>query len=377
MESKKKRSLMLQLTSNTLNQNLLTIVLVLIIILLLKQVSFVFAPFMEFVSLLAFPVVVTFILYYMMKPLVDLLERRRIPRVASIGLILLVFVGVLTLISWTLFPMVEKQVEAFANNLPNAIGQLNNQAETILRSNIMHPFRNIAEQQISKINEYLQKYGAGASQNVLDFMSSFFVAAEKMLLGLVMIPFMLFYLLRDDSQVIPAIIRKLPKNWREESSASLREIHYKLSSYIRGQLILGLIITILLYIGFAIIGLNYGLTLAILAGFMNFLIPSFGALFIAAPAVIIGFVHSPWSALWVAIIYYIVQHVQSHFIAPIVLSKQLEIHPLTILVLLIAGGKIFGFVALILVIPIYASLRVIIQHIFAWYKRSSGRYDEV
>jgi predicted PurR-regulated permease PerM len=241
----------------------------------------------------------------------------------------------------------------------------------------MRPFKAEAMNQISRLNQYIQEYGSQASSSFLDSVSSFFLVAERTLLGLIMLPFMLFYLLRDDSKILPAILPKLPVFWRKESESSIREINQKLSRYIRGQLIIGLLVAVLLTIGFLILGLSYGTTLAILAGFMNFLIPSFGALVIAVPAVLIGLLHSPWTALWVAVIFYVVQHIQSHVVAPLVLSNQMEIHPLTILILLIWGGKVFGFTGLILVIPLYASIRVIVQHTFVWYKRTSGYYEDI
>lgn len=372
----KKNSSNIHINASGLNQRLLSVLLVLIIVLLLGKVRFVFTPIEEFISLLTFPVVLTLILYYIMKPIVDWLEKRRVKRILSITIIFTLFIAFIVLGSWTLFPMVEYQVETFAQNLPKQISLLNQQVESLLGSRLFQPIRQEAMSQISQINTYIQKYGHQASQIVLNSTSGFITAVEQTLLGVIMLPFMLFYLLKDDRKVIPAIVRKLPISWRKESESSLLEIHQKLSNYIRGQLIIALITILILVIAFAIIGLNYGITLALLAGFMNFLIPSFGALFVAIPACIIAFVQSPWILLWVALTFYIVQHIQSHFIAPFVLGNRLEIHPLTILILLIWSGEMFGFLGLILAIPLYASIRVCLQHTFFWYQRTSERYDD-
>jgi predicted PurR-regulated permease PerM len=133
-------------------------------------------------------------------------------------------------------------------------------------------------------------------------------------------------------------------------------------------------VTVILTIGFLICGLDYGITLAIIAGLMNFLVPSFGALIAMIPALIIAALQGPWTLLWVAVIFFIQQHLESHLVSPLVLGNQLKIHPLTILILLLWAEKVFGFVGLVLVIPIYAAIKVVVQHVFKHYTDNNPNY---
>ena len=135
------------------------------------------------------------------------------------------------------------------------------------------------------------------------------------------------------------------------------------------------LLAIMFMIGFSVIGLDYAVTLGIAAGFLN-LIPYLGSFLAMIPAVFLGIVSGPALLIKVLIVFAIEQTVEGRFISPLVLGSQLSIHPVTILVVLLTSGKLFGIVGVILGIPVYAAAKVIITHIFEWYQIVSGLYDE-
>jgi predicted PurR-regulated permease PerM len=128
-------------------------------------------------------------------------------------------------------------------------------------------------------------------------------------------------------------------------------------------------------IGFSIIGLDYAITLGIAAGFLN-LIPYLGSFLALVPAVFLGIVGGPVLLVKVLVVFVIEQTIEGRVISPLVLGSQLSVHPVTILLVLLTSGKLFGLVGVILGIPAYAAIKVVIANVFEWYKRISNLYEE-
>jgi predicted PurR-regulated permease PerM len=149
----------------------------------------------------------------------------------------------------------------------------------------------------------------------------------------------------------------------------------QVSSYIRGQLTVAFAVAIMFMIGFSIIGLDYAITLGIAAGFLN-LIPYLGSFLALVPAVFLGIVGGPVLLVKVLVVFVIEQTIEGRVISPLVLGSQLSVHPVTILLVLLTSGKLFGLVGVILGIPAYAAIKVVIANVFEWYKRISNLYEE-
>jgi predicted PurR-regulated permease PerM len=134
-------------------------------------------------------------------------------------------------------------------------------------------------------------------------------------------------------------------------------------------------VAIMFIIGFSVIGLNYSITLGILAGFLN-LVPYVGSALATIPAIILALVDGPKMLVAVIIVFVLEQTIEGKFISPLVLGSQLDIHPITIIFVLLSAGKIFGIMGVIIGIPVYAAIKVIVTHLFIWYKDFSGLYEE-
>ena len=129
-------------------------------------------------------------------------------------------------------------------------------------------------------------------------------------------------------------------------------------------------------IGLPIIGLRYAVALAITAGFLN-LVPFLGSFLAAIPMVIVGLaIGGPLMLVKVIIVLIIEQTLEGRFISPLVLGKQMSIHPITILFVLLTAGQILGVWGVLLAIPFYATLKVIIVHVYEWYREISVLYRE-
>ena len=205
--------------------------------------------------------------------------------------------------------------------------------------------------------------------------SSFLSAATGVVIALMIFPFILFYLLRDGKQLNGYITKMLPISWRKDTSTVLSQVNEQLSSYVRGQLIVAGAVAIMFSIMFSVIGLKYAVLIGISAGFLN-LIPYLGSFLAMIPALIIGLVAGPFMIVKVLIVFVIEQTIEGRFVSPLVLGSKLNIHPITILFVLLTSGKIFGFWGVLIGIPAYASAKVIVVYLFKWYRQISSLYED-
>ena len=187
-------------------------------------------------------------------------------------------------------------------------------------------------------------------------------------------PFMLFYLLRDGKGLRDHITQFLPNKLREPVGKVLTDVNQQLSNYVRGQITVAVIVAIMFIIFFKIIGLRYAVTLGITAGVLN-LIPYLGSFLAMLPALVLGLIAGPVMLLKVIIVFIVEQTIEGRFVSPLILGSQLNIHPITILFVLLTSGSMFGVWGVLLGIPVYASAKVVISAIFEWYKKVSGLYE--
>jgi predicted PurR-regulated permease PerM len=355
--------------------SLLVILLVLLILFMFTKVSYLFEPIWQFLAIVGLPIILAGILYYLMNPAVDYLERKGVKRIYSIfGL----FILVIGLIVWgivVIVPKIQEQSMSFVDNFPGYLDIIENKVNEILSdpifSQVQEQLEASNEKLIASVTDIIQNLSRSTIQNI----GSFFGAVATVVLAVITMPFILFYLLKDGRQLAPYFVNFLPTKMRKPTLTVLKEMNDQVSSYIRGQLTVAFAVAIMFMIGFSIIGLDYAITLGIIAGFLN-LIPYLGSFLAMVPAVFLGIVGGPVLLVKVLVVFVIEQTIEGRFISPLVLGNELSIHPVTILLVLLTSGKLFGLVGVILGIPVYAAAKVIITHVFEWYKEVSNLYEE-
>ncbi|WPH39978.1 AI-2E family transporter [Enterococcus faecalis] len=354
---------------------LLIVLLVLLIILTFTKVSYLFKPVWQFFGVVGLPVIMAGILYYLLNPIVDYLEKKQISRVWSIiGL----FILIVALLIWggiVIVPKIREQSVSFVNHFPQYIDTIDQKSQEILSDPLFAQFREQLEAAGDKVVSSLGTIIKNVSTFTVQGIGNFFGAVATIFVAIITMPFILFYLLKDGKNLAPYLMKFLPVKMRKPTLKVLAEVNDQVSSYIRGQLTVAFAVAIMFMIGFSVIGLDYAVTLGIAAGFLN-LIPYLGSFLAMIPAVFLGIVSGPALLIKVLIVFAIEQTVEGRFISPLVLGSQLSIHPVTILVVLLTSGKLFGIVGVILGIPVYAAAKVINTHIFEWYQIVSGLYDE-
>jgi len=354
---------------------LLVVLLVLLIINLFTKVSYLFSPVWQFLAIVGLPIILAGILFYLMNPVVDFFERKGIKRYYSI---VALFIIVASLIAWgvvVIVPEIREQTATFIDRLPGYI----NTVQAALANFFSDPIFDKVQDQIAISGERIMSSITDVVQNIskttVQSIGNFFGAVASIFIAIVTMPVILFYLLKDGKKIAPYFVQFLPTKMRQPTLRVLKEMNQQVSSYIRGQLAVAFAVAILFMVGFSIIGLDYAITLGVIAGFLN-LVPYIGSFLAMIPAIFLGIVGGPVLLVKVIIVFAIEQTIEGRLISPLVLGNQLAIHPVTILFVLLTAGKLFGFFGVVLGVPAYAALKVVITNVFNWYKVVSGLYTE-
>ncbi|GAP02267.1 hypothetical protein FPFC_011470 [Fructobacillus pseudoficulneus] len=356
---------------------LTAIVLVLLIIWLGYQVRFIFGPIESFVAAVGAPIIIAGVFYYMLNPLVTAVEKRLNWKRNYVVLgVLVIFIALLALAIFLLGRVVTLQVTELLKHWPSYLKEGQNWISDTFKGDQYDQLRNVLVTSNDQINHaaitWVQSHlGAGIS-------SVGQIAAGLSEAGVVLVstPFILYYLLVDGGRLPHFIIDKLPPKARPSTKRLLAELSGQISKYIRGQLGVATSVMLMFAIGYTIIGLPSGILLALLAGVLN-LIPYLGSFLAQVPVFAVAFVTGGVKmALLAAIVLVIEQPLEGHVITPKILGDALDIHPVTVIVVLLAAGKIFGLLGFILAVPGYAVLKVLVVHLYTWWRTNSKLFKE-
>ncbi|HAO6145098.1 TPA: AI-2E family transporter [Listeria monocytogenes] len=354
---------------------LLIFLLVALDIYVLTKIAFIFDPLMVILKTVAAPIILAGISYYLFNPIIDWLEKHKWKRGWAIALLYLVIIGLLILLFSFVIPAVKDQIVSLFKSFPGYWDQITQKFDEISRSSLFDQIKDKLNTNMSDIMKTLSTKGTSVINSAISSIGSIVGTVTEVVLAIVTTPLVLFYLLKDGKKLPDFLLKMLPVNGRAHTRQVLGEANHQISSYIRGQIIVSLCIGILLFIGYLIIGLPYALTLAIIAACTS-IVPYLGPAIAITPAIIIAIVTSPWLLIKLIIVWCVVQLLEGKFISPQVMGKTLKVHPITILFVILVAGNLFGVLGVIFAVPGYAVLKVIVTHVFIWFKRISGLYGE-
>ena len=345
-------------------------------IFILSKISFLFIPVIDFLSVVMLPVILSGLLFYLLNPLVDLMEKYKINRVLAISIIFVIIAVLLIIGLAVAIPNLQRQVVIFAQNVPSYLEDADRVIDDLVTKRLPDDFRPQLEQVLAQFSTQATAWASNISSKAVNWVSALISGTSQVIVALIIMPFMLFYLLRDGKGLRDYITQFLPNKLREPVGKVLSEVNQQLSNYVRGQITVAVIVAIMFIIFFKIIGLRYAVALGVTAGVLN-LVPYLGSFLAMLPALVLGLIAGPVMLLKVIIVFIVEQTIEGRFVSPLILGSQLNIHPITILFVLLTSGSMFGIWGVLLGIPIYASAKVIISEIFDWYKEVSGLYEPV
>lgn len=310
------------------------------------------------------PFIIALVLAYLMIPIVDRLSRF-IPRVVSILLVYLTF----ALALWAFFawvtPLVIHQTGELIDDVPTYQAQFQEwTAEATewynnlpISDEVRQSIENGIRNSIGGIGDAVQGAALGLFRTVS--------RAMGFIVGLFIIPFWLFYVLKDKDRGIAAINNMFPRTWRNDIWRIFRIINGVLSSYIRGQLLLGLAVGVASTVGMLLVGAPFPVILGIISGVTE-IVPVIGPILGAIPGVILAAFHPEgWvMVLKVLLVYVVVQQLENNLLVPKIQGDSVKLHPSVIMVALVVGSSVLGLIGLIIAVPVAAIMRDIYLYLY-------------
>jgi predicted PurR-regulated permease PerM len=287
-------------------------------------------------------VFLAFILTAFLLPISRFLQKKRLSPLVSTLIIYTLLLLLISLVILPTIPFLTGQVQLLFDNFPAYLVAIDAQ----FGGPILDQFLNLLPARLAEIGQNL----VAAVGSILGWFAA---------LGVIFI--ISFYLTLDYDNVKKALTRFIPAS-RELLAEAIEEIEQKLGGWMRGQIIISLIVGLLVFITYTLLGLPFAFPLALIAAILEF-IPYLGPVLAVIPALIIAMTISPTMLLAVFIAYTIIQNFESYFLVPRIMHSTVKLHPLAIIMGIIAGGNVGGLVGALLAIPILTTLSIILRFI--------------
>jgi predicted PurR-regulated permease PerM len=317
-----------------------------------------------------FPFVFALVLAYVLFPLVAFFERAllrlfpRLRRGRPLAILLTYLTAVLALVVFFLLvlPVVSPQFAALWDNrqeITGAVQRYVSQGLVWYRANTPADIQ-------AQIDQAAQAAGgrlSGAVQSALVQTVSAVTSTVAFVAGLVIIPVWLFYVLNDQSRFMKSAVAMIPVQIRADTVNMVRIADRILSKYLRGQLLLCVVVGMLAALGLSLLGVPFPAVLGLIAGVFEIL-PFLGPLLGALPAVLVALIQDPLLALWTVVLFVAIQQVENTVLVPRISGKAVELHPALIVLVIIIGSEVAGLAGAILAVPVTAIIRDVFKYLY-------------
>lgn len=315
--------------------------------------------FLRFLMPALMPFIYAIAVIYILKPIVDRLEGLKIPRILALFISYMVLIAAIAVLTVFLLPAIAEQVKEFIQEFPGFMEDISEQVYRLEaaagRIEIPEWGRTFIKQAFESIGRWGAQLAEKIPQAGINIASGFI----NLIFGL----FISFYLLKDWRSIRDNIFEFMNTRGREDLIYLFRKANDVIAGFVRGQLIVAAIVGILTATALEILGVKYAFLLGLLTGVLD-LIPYFGPVVGGLLAILVAFLKSPITALWILIIMIVIQQLEGMVIAPHIMKSQVKIHPAMVVMAMFIGGVTFGFVGLLLAIPTAAFLKAVFYELF-------------
>ena len=317
------------------------------------------------------PFVAGIVIGYLLDPLATRFERLKMGRTAATCLVLFLVAVILVPAVFALVGMIDEQLSQFINAVPGYMASLSKKLEPVI-ANLQD---NIPSLSRDKIREYLQgniSNGLKLLGGVLRKLITSGYALFNILSLLLITPIVAFYMLRDWNNFIKKVDSLLPKAYKKEIEAQARAIDKIISSFIRGQLSVCVLLGTFYAVGLTLVGLDLGMLIGFIAGVISF-IPYVGSIvgFISAMAIAFAQFDTWIPIAQVVGVFVVGQFIEGNFLTPKLVGDSVGLHPVWVMFALLAGGVLLGFLGLMIAVPTAAVIGVLVRFAIGKYKKSS------
>lgn len=324
------------------------------------------------------PILIATIIAYLLDPLVDRLEKFKIGRGASILFLTLSVVAFFSLVVLLVIPAIEREIVSLIKKMPEYMTRIKDEVGPFFDESFRRFFPGSDFSTTGLLKEgdsLLKKIPADLLKKILMAVSSTFKGTLSLfvsLLGILIMPLYIYYILKDFDAFKEGIIALLPLSSRSFIISQFKEVDLTLSSFVRGQIIICAILAVIYSTGLYFIGIDLALVIGILSG-AAFIIPYIGTILGIIAASFMAFVEfrDVTHIIYVFILYGGAQVLEGAVITPRVIGDKVGLHPLAIILSIIIGGELFGFLGILLAVPTAATLKIFTFSAIDSYKNSS------
>lgn len=331
----------------------------------------VLAVFIYYTRTALLPFVTAMLLAYLLSPLVDRMQRHRIPRWLGTWVVMLGFGLVFYVVIALSVPLVQTQMLRLVDAAPGYVALLQERVQPLLeRAQAYLPQETLNSLQASAQEQSasLLQRAAGLLRKILA--SSF--QALSVLSFVFLTPVLLFYFLRDWDRMKATVQGLYPRYYYDQITEQMLAIDATLAGFLRGQLMVALVLATFYALALSIVGLDFGFLIGVLSGFLTF-IPYVGSFVggIASVGVALAqFGWGEWQLMAVVVIYLVGQFLEGNVFSPKLVGSQVNLHPLWIMFALFVGGALYGFLGVLLAVPLAAVTGVLVRFAVRHYKES-------
>ncbi len=306
------------------------------------------------------PVLVAVVIAYLLEGIIYKAENWKIPRFIAVTLVFSVFMAGLIFLLLILMPILYEQTLQLVQHTPAMIRSIQ---EEILRLPELYP-QLISEDKLRSILFSSQKEILNYSQELLSFSAASVLSLVTAMVYLILVPMLVFFFMKDKHSLVEWTGQLMPKD-RHLSLQVWREVDEQIANYVRGKFVEVLLLGVVSYITFSLLGLNYAMLLAVFMG-LQAIIPYVGATLVTFPVITVAYFQWGISAdqfMYVSIAYAIIQAIDGVVLVPLLFSEAVNLHPIAIIVAILFFGGLWGFWGVFFAIPLATLVKAVLN---AW-----------
>ncbi|MCX7061016.1 MAG: AI-2E family transporter [Gammaproteobacteria bacterium] len=321
------------------------------------------------------PFAIAAVFAYIGDPIVDRMERHRISRTAAVCVLFVIATLITVLALVLIVPLLQTQVLSLIDNIPAWAQWVQQVAMPKLGLKMPRGY----QLDVDSLRKFLASHWDGAS-DFASIIAGYVGRSTPALLGflanLFLIPIVSFYLLRDWDVMVVKIRNLIPRRVLPQGIAFATETNDVLSALIRGQLLVMLALAVIYSLGLWLVGLKVALLIGIVSGLVSF-VPYLGFVggLLAASIAMLVQEQSAGGVAWVALVFTVGQMLEGGVLTPMLVGDRIGLHPVAVIFAIMAGGQLFGFVGVLVALPVAAVLAVLVRHALRRWARSALYLD--
>lgn len=319
-----------------------------------------------------YTIIFSAILAYLFNPIINYFERKKIKRIYGVLILYLMILAVIFILAFLVIPRSSREIKKLAIYMPKYLKSLSSFIDNIY--NKYYSTIGGLPPIFQGVQQVIMENIIGIEDMVVNGLKSFMsglINTFAKLISLILTPILTLYFLADKEYFIKKIKKLIPRKHKKKSLELFRRIDISLSKFVRGKIILAISVGVGITIALLILGVDFAVFIGIITALAD-VIPYVGPFLGFVPAVFFAFLSSPVKAIWVSILFIVIQWVENNILAPKIIGDTTGIHPMIILLSIIVGGGIFGVLGMILAVPVVAIFVILLDFFTTEFKKTNA-----